>query len=223
MKKFKVIAIIFILTAVAAIGWLWKASVRQAKVAEKPSIHVAAISSGDLLKEILLSGCNVDEVDKANNVTALWLATTTQKHENVAILLAHGADPNISVGKRDYPLAIATHWGNADTVKQLLERGADVNGQSGSRTALHESIVFGRSAIFDMLLGHPEVSIDQVEKGTGYTPLHLAVQHDRHEFISKLLEMRADVSLVDAAGNTALDLANHKPDASIAARFASSD
>ena len=186
---------------------------------ELPTLHAAAVSYPEKIDQIIAAGSDVDALDDENGVTPLLLATMTQKHESVKILLANGANPNVAIKNQDSPLTTAAHWGNLNTVRLLVDRGADVNGRFMSRSALHQAIIFGHDRIFALLIEHPDIDIHHREYGTGYTPLHLAVQYERHQYISKLIAMGADSRIEDAAGNTPLDLAAHKTDATLAECF----
>jgi ankyrin repeat protein len=84
------------------------------------------------------------------------------------LLLAHGADPKIATTNNTTPLMVAAgigwvegvtnEWGvkeNFDSVRLLLELGADVNAVDGDgRTALHGAAHKGRNEVVQLLVDH---------------------------------------------------------------------
>jgi len=77
-----------------------------------------------------------------------------------------------------YPLIVATRLGQLDSVKYLLEHGAQVNLQdSDGKTALHHAAYGGHSNVMKELLDSKADMIARNEDG--YTPLHLAA-YDGH-------------------------------------------
>lgn len=179
------------------------------------TLHTAAIHWPEQIEGIVAGGASLDGVNESG-LTPLQAAVTHRSQSGVARLLSLGADPNI--GNRDgkSPLAQAAMWGDLQTVRLLISAGADVNAEYQSRPVLHHAVVHGHSEIVDLLLKQPSIDVNRRATGTGWTPLHLAVQHNRDTLVKMLLENQADIGIQDHAGNTPYDLAKHKLDGAIA-------
>ena len=217
MNEARLIGVLAVLAVLlTATLFLFYANTDAYTAGQSISLHVAAASFPEQIEKIVAGGADVNSLDNENKVTALLVATTLKNRESVSQLLSLGADPNVMMQNQDSPLTVVASDGDAELFGMLLDAGADVNGQFMSRCPLHNAIIYGRNDIFEALIEHPDVNINQLEVGTGYTPLHLAVQHDRLEFVSRLLELGANSEVEDDAGNTALELATHKSDSAIA-------
>lgn len=223
MKNFPVIVAVIGLVACLAFGFAFfgVSQSGQSSVAAAASypLHLVAVSFPETIDDLVSQGAGVNTLDD-HGATPLGQAAMHQKHAAVAKLLAHDADPNIVSERQDPPLTHAARWGNVDTAQLLIDHGADVNAVSMSRTALHEAITYGHNEVVALLLAQPAIDLNGRELGTGYTPLHTAVQHERLAIVGRLLELGADPKIQDQAGNTPHDLAAHKTDRSIAECFA---
>jgi ankyrin repeat protein len=102
-----------------------------------------ACSSGDLetLRRLLQDGPELARARLAGGTTGLHLAV---KHPDaVRLLIAHGADPNArDAGDHATPLHFAAANGTIETVRVLLDAGADVHGTGD----LHNGDVIGWAA-----------------------------------------------------------------------------
>ena len=150
------------------------------------------------------------EYDLRGGVSALFVASARHDHTAIAALLSHGAEVDLANVFRMTPLMVAvgmsgagrTNGGGAlapgdvqamaiKTIDLLVDAGANINAQvtdSRTYTAKLNSYVQGR---------------DQ----EGRTALMAAVENGRDRVVKHLLERGADVSIKDAAGKTALDIA----------------
>jgi len=100
--------------------------------------------------------------------------------------------------------------GRTETVRTLLEAGADVNAQGGmlGGTALIEAAGKGHTETVSLLLG-AGADVDIQDKA-GYTALIQAAREGYTEIIPLLLEAGADVDIQDTMGRTALIQAARK-------------
>jgi len=150
------------------------------------------------------------EYDLRGGVSPLFVAAIRHDHVAMQALLAHGAEVDLANVFRMTPLMVAngmsgagrTNGGGAlaagdvqtmslKTIDLLLDAGADINArvtESRTYTAKLNSYVQGR---------------DQ----EGRTALMAAVENNRDRAVKRLLERGADVSVKDATGKTALDIA----------------
>jgi uncharacterized protein len=101
------------------------------------------------------------------------------------------------------PLMMAALKGHFELVKQLIERGADVN--KTGWTPLHYAATNGHLAIMELLL-EQHAYID-AESPNGTTPLMMAAHYGSPAAVKLLLEAGADPTLKNQLGMTAIDFA----------------
>jgi len=101
------------------------------------------------------------------------------------------------------PLIVATRLGQLDSVKCLLEHGANVNLEDSDRkTALHHAASSGQSDVMKELLDNKaEVN---ARDNTWKTPLHYAADNGHLTAVKTCLSYGADVNKVDKSNRTAL-------------------
>ena len=151
-------------------------------------MHAADNLPPEFLEELISKGARVNETTKKGD-TAIGRAMMSGKLENLKVLVKHGAEINLHVGRPDgyfgWPLIKAIQRGDVAFVDFLLTHGADIN----------------------------------TEDSHGKTPLLYAVQNDRVDVVKLLLARganafaRADYDV----NNTALKLAENTGKAEIAA------
>jgi ankyrin repeat protein len=153
------------------------------KNAEKPPLLMAVeMCQEGIVKKLLLAGANPN-VRTADDLRSPLHAAIKSGHRQIISAVldpAHNADVNLKVEERRTPLALAVELEQADTVKLLLERGANPNAEymgsqygAGSCSVLHEAIARGEAEIVKLLLdagADPEAKDD-----AGLTPLLLAL------------------------------------------------
>ncbi|KAG9152859.1 hypothetical protein Leryth_012477 [Lithospermum erythrorhizon] len=169
------------------------------KAAEAGDVDVfKALSQQQLLKALSLRN--------QDHRSLLHVAVSSAKIKVVELLTA--AEPSISgINSGDeegwVPLHSAASSGNAEIVKLLLDRGADVNIKNGGgRTALHYAASKGWLKVAEVLIS-AGANLNVKDK-VGCTPLHRAASTGKSELCEFLIEEGADVDEVDRAGQTAL-------------------
>jgi uncharacterized protein len=152
--------------------------------------------------------------------TALLLALQEPSLKVVAALLAW---PQTQVESRnaadESPLMLASLKGLTDVVRQLVEKGADVNKPGWA--PLHYAATHGHLDIMALLLEN-HAYID-ASSPNGSTPLMMAALYGTPSAVKLLLEAGADPDLKNTQGLTAIDFAqrgNRQDSAEIVAAFA---
>lgn len=87
--------------------------------------------------------------------------------------------------ENDTLLSSAAKGGCVKVVNALIERGADVNASGGTLTPLYDAAIYGNIEIMKILIKNGMVHKREVN---GYTPLGYAVQSNKVEVVSALLE-----------------------------------
>jgi uncharacterized protein len=113
-------------------------------------------------------------------------------------------------------LGLASHFGNEETVKFLLDQGADVNARSKdgnlNNMAIHASIAGNYEHIVKILIDYG-ANVNAKCEGNwrlGFSPLHVAGYFGRESIIKVLLDHAADKIAKNANGETPYELAISK-------------
>lgn len=168
--------------------------------------------------------------------SALVVASNSGHQEITELLFAAGVKPDVheaaAIGRTDLvvelltrqpglanaysaqgatPLALAAHFGHLETVKVLLERGADINAVVRNIlevTPLHAAL-FGRKrevALYLIECG-ADVTLKRGGKGmprAGWTALHYAAAFGYGELVEPLLDRGTDLNSLDDENKTPL-------------------
>ncbi|XP_076468376.1 uncharacterized protein LOC143299132 [Babylonia areolata] len=118
----------------------------------------------------------------------------------VAVLMAHGASPDLPVGDA-LPLHKACQMDQVKVVEVLAGRGArlDVMGGGDGETALHVAAARGLTVTAATLLGHGAPVDARTARGDN-TPLHYAAFRGHLHVTLLLLDYRADPQARNSAG-----------------------
>lgn len=166
---------------------------------------------------------------KAGSITVIdWLLShqfninsvvggTTALHEslfvNIAVvehLIKKGADVNKLFKDSITPLYTAAQLGNRDLIRLLVDSGADVNvGAIPDETPLVATVRSGQFEAAEFLLEklHARVNLDVLVESS---PLHLAVENNRLNFVKLFLKHGADIYKKDKSGKSSIQLAADK-------------
>jgi ankyrin repeat protein len=151
------------------------------------------------------------------DASPLFLAALAGDCENIALLLAKGADPTrrmklLGIGSPTSPLVAAVGFGDPDVVKALQAGGADVHKKdSDIMTALHWAVIANRAAVVKTLLA-AGADVNAVDR-FGYTPLLYAATIDfgDADIVTTLLAAGANPNVKDNKGKSALAQAREYP------------
>ena len=190
------------------------------------ALHVAAAAGHRAVVELLLSLKASVRVTSSSGATPLHYASAAGHHGITALLLERGADPNAHDAKGRAPMHAAARAGHPQVHQVLVSAKADVNArdQEGN-TPLHEAARACAEPLARLLV---QAGADVNTKNKqDRTPLHVAVISADHsassyinpqqgerrqataQMVKLLLELGADANVVDALGETPLDLLSY--------------
>ncbi|MEO5923155.1 MAG: ankyrin repeat domain-containing protein [Bryobacteraceae bacterium] len=163
-------------------------------------IQLPSAGRWDIAQLLIDAGANVNVTDKGG-VTALKLVVQENSPRNLAMvrsLLAAHADVN---------------GGCVCKTTALLPLGSGLHMSASGQTALGLASALGSVEVVQALLdanaqraAHPSVAVDAKQSG-GNTPLTLAAAKGRADIVRLLLAAKADASVANNDGKTALLLA----------------
>ena len=136
-------------------------------------VNHARLGEFAAVKQGLDQGLPVNAFDQLGQ-TALLAAISHDSLEEVQLLLAHGADPNLADGAGWTSLHYAAWFGSSPVVlKELLDHGSSIDARNGRDiTALYFASVTGHQSQVKLLLDR---GADRtLASKAGYTPLRAA-------------------------------------------------
>ena len=154
-------------------------------------MYAAAFGSPEALRMLIDAGADVNAKNSFDATALMWAAGDPVK---ARILIEHGANVN-SVSKQGRtPLIIAAaHHGAGETVRLLLEKGADARAKDGmGTTALLQACFAGDIEVVRMLL-EKGADVNGADKG-GNTALSNAAGSDDVTLVKLLLSRGANVN-----------------------------
>ncbi|HHT0594871.1 TPA: ankyrin repeat domain-containing protein [Legionella anisa] len=117
-----------------------------------PLAYAVQKGSLEMIETLLKNGANPN-VEEQNNLTLFHNAVKSNHIGLIQPLIAFGANPN-NPGKGMSPLLYAVFFGTDDSVKALLDVGADPNipNKDNNKTALHFAVCRGKKEVVELLL-----------------------------------------------------------------------
>jgi hypothetical protein len=105
-----------------------------------PRLHIAArTGQTDVIRTLAREGADLNQPAGVNGWTPLMHAIHKHRQASVSALLAHGADPNGTSRHGMTALAMASGYGYADIVRNLLAAGANPR-QPGAASPLTAAV-----------------------------------------------------------------------------------
>ena len=138
--------------------------------------------------------------------TLLMLAAQNGHVQIVELLLKRGAHINLQNSRGNTALSSAANHGRERMVDVLLQHGAEMNPQDSAWAALAAAAQGGKERVLDLLLRRG-AEIDLQNKINGGTALMHGACFNRPAVVLRLLRAGADMTLRDAVGKTALQIA----------------
>ena len=190
----------------------------QNETGRTPLMTALLFDQDDAAQLLLAKGVGLDQVDD-DGMPALFLAIYKEKSVLALEMIRMGAEPNIVLtggiraGKCSLELAYDKKM--LSVFKALLEAGADpnlpcpCNGNSwrDARIIHYASKIGRRYEYLQLLLEHG--AEHSLQKGDGWTPLHLASTNNNIENVKLLLRAGADMDMVNHDGRTFLEVAKN--------------
>ncbi len=133
---------------------------------------------------------------------------STQMRSVADFIIAQGQSLDSLSDRGESALHIAAFEGNAETVLELINRGANVNATNGNGlTSLHLAAQKGHTAIV-LALVDQNANINAEDNYVHNTPIHFAALHGYVDTVVELVRLKADSGAINKMGETALHLAS---------------
>lgn len=161
-------------------------------------------------------------MDSLIGLSILHVACFDGNDACIAKLLAAGADVNSLSKENESPLFTAAESGFVDSVKLLLDNGAEASihvAKENGLTPLMAAILNNHDAVIDVILATNQVDYSSVNSATGDTLLHYAVEAGNHKLIDYLATKNVNFEVKNADGKTPVQLASVLRDYSLEAKL----
>lgn len=182
-----------------------------------PIIYAVEHENKALVEFLLEKGTDVALHCSSYNMPIVFVPFIRQKPELAYLFIARCKDVNIRDSIGNTPLSWAARFGYVDTVKLLLQKGANVNNASiNNKTPLMEASEKGHYEIVELLIKSGASVNVQTKKG--WSALMWTAEKGYIEIVSMLIEVDADLSARNNKGERALTIAqknNHQETAKI--------
>ncbi|KZV62440.1 ankyrin [Peniophora sp. CONT] len=175
-------------------------------------LFVAAEHGHYALVNKLLQLRDVDIDASAGGFTALHLATLGGHARVVKLLLDYGATVDAVTEDDDTPLAFAVRFSRPELAALLLARGSMVNASERVRAVVFFDAARSNDLSIVRTLLHLGLNVDVLMHGQ--TALHTALRFGHRDVVQVLLQNRADATVRDGCGDTALSIVARQGQAS---------
>jgi uncharacterized protein len=151
-------------------------------------IDAVAVKDLEMVKKLVAEGVDINQPTSSGNL-ALFEALNEKNSQILDYLLEQGADVNkpVVMGEMQLtPLHVAVNQGYKQTLRKLLERGANVEQEDGilNETVLFTAIRKNEPELVQILTDHG--ADVQHQSLLGETPLSLAESHNNVEILGIL-------------------------------------
>ena len=161
----------------------------------------------NLADELEVSTANINALDSSGFTPLAW-ASARGDHKSVTLLLKHGASLSIANDVGAEPIHLAAQTGNVETIKVLVQAGADINEEvrTSHMTPIHFAAEYQDSFEHIVGLANLGARIDGKDY-MSWTPLHWASWRGHLASLNALLECGASVLTQTLDGNASIMLA----------------
>jgi ankyrin repeat protein len=169
-----------------------------------PLYRAAEAGQLEVVRFLVQSGANVDDINGFARRTALMAAVSEGHDEVIAALLAAGADTSLKSRAGDTALSLAVTNNAMAVAVQLINAKADPNlTGAGGVPPLYSAAQAGHDQLAGMLL-MAGAKPDQQPTGRMHTALMAALDGGYEAVVDLLIQAKADLDVVDEAGDSAL-------------------
>jgi ankyrin repeat protein len=186
-----------------------------------PLVVAAKFGQNEAADTLMKLGAAAERKD--SNGISPWAAAVASGHDGTALLLEKsGAKPEINTA-----LAVACHWGNSKTIREITARGADVNAEieldrdqvtpllkcitastwldeEGNESYGNDKERLQRESIEFLLQKGANAQWKRNTRGSECSLLHQAVNSAEPSIIPLLVRYGADIETQDSDGDTPL-------------------
>ncbi len=163
--------------------------------------EAAAAGHAEKISNVLLAGFSFVDARDSSSLTPIHRAVDNAHIDVVALLLKHGANPNVTDQSGLTPLHYSARAGADDIARLLLSAEAAVAAvDAAGTTALHFAAISGSVATVRLLLEHD--AAPDPRDSVGISPMHVAVEHGNADILDMLVSHGARIGSTDNKGET---------------------
>ncbi len=172
------------------------------------ALHSAARSGhAAIVRALLAHGATVDAREHGDNTTPLHWGAAAHHTEVVRTLIEHGCDVHgIGDAHALDVIGWATVFSDDRTIAEARTATIAQLVGAGARHHIFSALALGDAALVrEVVRDDPRALDRRLSHFDGaLTPLHFALRQRRHDLLSLLLELGADVTAIDGRGDTPL-------------------
>lgn len=159
------------------------------------------------VKLLLEHGAEVNPKDV--KVSPLWYALRNMHNEVALLIFEKGGDPEFITSENMTVFAEAIRYSPIETIKMLIEGGANVNLAKGAeKYPIHEAVAQRDATMVKLLLNNG--ADPNVKNIFGETPLVYAVSFSKADIVELLINTGAKYNITDRRGRSLLDIAKQE-------------
>ena len=178
------------------------------------ALHFAAkYADQEIIESLLKANASINITDDQQQTPLMWACTMKNNSRNVAALICHGADVNVTKQWSGLTaLHLAAEHADRDTIKCLLDQHISVNViDNNSWTPLMKSVTTGNvDNVTTLLELGADINMTTDRDVGGFSVLHFAAVNGDKDIIECLLNHNISVNMVNKDDETPLMMACSK-------------